>query len=84
MIKQKNNFLLLSFFNSEPLLSTKFGGANSVLRGLCKDAAQIVDPTFVDDLRNFLSAPTGKDFSYIKLGTHINTDHIPLDFIKTC
>ncbi|CAK8685030.1 unnamed protein product [Clavelina lepadiformis] len=49
--------LKTSFFDSNPLLTTDQGGANSILRGLTKDAAEIMDSTIADDLQNFLFAP---------------------------
>ncbi|CAK8685031.1 unnamed protein product [Clavelina lepadiformis] len=51
--------LLNSFFDTTPLLTTSFGGANSILRGLTNTAAQTMDPAFVEDLQNFLFAPAG-------------------------
>jgi len=33
------------------------GGPNSFIRGLAVDSALTFDPTFSDDLRNFLMAP---------------------------
>ncbi|XP_078483095.1 LOW QUALITY PROTEIN: salivary peroxidase/catechol oxidase-like [Ciona intestinalis] len=49
-----------SYFNSEPILDESSGGVNSIMRGLAKDAAMAVDPTFTEDLRNFLFAEQGK------------------------
>ena len=52
--------LFCSFFDSSPLLNTLFGGANSIMRGLCQDAAETADTTFNDDIHNFLFRPSSK------------------------
>nr|CAB3235280.1 peroxidase [Phallusia mammillata] len=49
-----------SFFNNEPLLSTQFGGANSVLRGTTQKSSLTFDTTFAADMHNNLFAPPGR------------------------
>ena len=64
MQKRKCLFLLplcilfYSLFNVEQVTSIPHsGGPNSFIRGLANDSALTFDPTFSDDLRNFLDRP---------------------------
>ena len=70
-----------SLFNVGQVTSIPYsGGPNSFIRGLANDSALTFDPTFSDDLRNFLNRPNNQGNFQFKFTLHHFELNVVVDF----